>query len=408
MDEDFLRRELQRMSHFKMINVQQVFNCPCLTDIEMEVLNQLSSSGAGRKVKPGHKIAIAVGSRGIANITRILSSIISELKKLGAYPFIIPAMGSHGGATAEGQLEVLKSLHITEESVGAPIISSMDVVEIGRTCNGARVYVDKNAYNSDGIIVVNRIKPHTGFKAKHESGLFKMMAVGLGKHMGCIEVHKHGLWPTVYETGRVVLEKAPILCGIGIVENSRDETAVVKSFTVDTIEAGEAKLLEMAYAYLPKLPFDDVDLLIVEEIGKNISGTGMDVNVIGRMMKLGEPEPERPLIKRIIALDLTKQSHGNALGMGLADIITQKLHNKINFDATYENVISAGVLERGRMPVIAATEAHAIQIALNSLINIKPEDARVVRIKNTLELSYISISEALIEEAKSNHNLRII
>lgn len=396
------------MTYPKMIEIVQRFDAPILEDVEGEVRKELSRLNLANRVKPGQRVAITAGSRGIANIPNIIAEIVAEMKKLGADPFIVPAMGSHGGATAEGQIEVLASLGITEASVGAPIVSSMEVVEIGRTSFGARVYIDKNAYTADWIVVANRVKPHTGFRASNESGLLKMMAIGLGKHKGCTEVHKYGLARTVYEAGLTILNKARILCGVAVVENAYDQTSLIRAFSPDEIEEGDAELLKLAKSYLPKLPFDDIDLLIVEEMGKNISGTGMDVNVIGRMMKLGEPEPDSPRIKRIAVLDLTEESHGNALGMGLADVITKRFYEKINFEATYENVISAAVLERGRMPVFGEDDEDAIRIALNSLGSVTPESVRVVRIKNTLELSHLIISEALLEEARQKPNLKIV
>jgi hypothetical protein len=396
------------MAYPKMYKVHQRFDAPVLKDIEATVEKEFSALQLQEKVKPGQRIAVTAGSRGITNIPRILATVVAEIKKLGAEPFIVPAMGSHGGATAEGQKEVLRSLGITEETMGCPIVSSMEVEVLGNTDFGANVYIDKNAFGADGIVVVNRIKPHTGFRAANESGLLKMMAVGLGKHKGCVEVHKYGLGKMVLAAGRIFLEKAPIVCGIGIVENVYEETAIIKGFLPKEMKKGEAELLELAKSYLPRLPFDDIDVLIVEEMGKNISGTGMDVNVLGRMMKLGEPEPDRPRIKRIVVLDLTEESHGNALGMGLADVITQRFYEKINFAATYENVISAAVLERGRMPVFRPTDEEAVQVALASLGNIEPEAARIVRIKNTLELAHLSISEAMVAEAKDNPALDIL
>ncbi|MDK2856810.1 MAG: hypothetical protein PWQ86_2023 [Bacillota bacterium] len=388
--------------------VKQNLECPVINDVEGAVRAALSSLRLSERIRPGARVAITAGSRGIANIPLILKTVVQVIREAGGEPFLVPAMGSHGGATAEGQLAILASLGITEESVGAPIHSSMEVVEIGRTEKGVPVYFDKNAWSADAVFVVNRVKPHTGFRAANESGLVKMIAVGLGKEKGCTAMHKHGLAETIPAAARVALKAAPIIGALGIVENSREETAEIRAARPEEIFEVDAELLSRAKEYLPRLPFDDLDLLIVDEMGKNISGTGMDVNVIGRMYKLGEPEPERPRIKRIAVLDLTEASHGNALGMGLADITTKRFLSKVDLTATYANVIAAGVLERGRMPVSAENDREAIRIALASLPGTPAEEARVVRIKNTLELEELEVSEALRPEVEANSRLQIL
>lgn len=388
--------------------VKQNLECPVINDVEGAVRAALSSLRLSERIRPGARVAITAGSRGIANIPLILKTVVQVIREAGGEPFLVPAMGSHGGATAEGQLAILASLGITEASVGAPIHSSMEVVEIGRTEKGVPVYFDKNAWSADAVFVVNRVKPHTGFRAANESGLVKMIAVGLGKEKGCTAMHKHGLAETIPAAARVALKAAPIIGALGIVENSREETAEIRAARPEEIFEVDAELLSRAKEYLPRLPFDDLDLLIVDEMGKNISGTGMDVNVIGRMYKLGEPEPERPRIKRIAVLDLTEASHGNALGMGLADITTKRFLSKVDLTATYANVIAAGVLERGRMPVSAENDREAIRIALASLPGTPAEEARVVRIKNTLELEELEVSEALRPEVEANSRLQIL
>lgn len=388
--------------------VKQNLECPVINDVEGAVRAALSTLRLSERIRPGARVAITAGSRGIANISLILRTVVQVIREAGGEPFVVPAMGSHGGATAEGQLAILASLGITEESVGAPIHSSMEVVEIGRTEKGVPVYFDKNAWSADAVFVVNRVKPHTGFRAANESGLVKMISVGLGKEKGCTAMHKHGLAETIPAAARVALKAAPIIGALGIVENSRDETAEIRAARPEEIFEVDAELLRRAKDYLPRLPFDDLDVLIVDEMGKNISGTGMDVNVIGRMYKLGEPEPERPRIKRIAVLDLTEASHGNALGMGLADITTKRFLSKVDLTATYANVIAAGVLERGRMPVSVENDREAIRIALASLPGTPAEEARVVRIKNTLELEELEVSESLLPEVEANPRLQIL
>jgi hypothetical protein len=387
--------------------VKQQMECPVVENIEQAVTEALSSLNLETRIRPRARIAITAGSRGIANMPLIIRTAVQVIRAAGGEPFIVPAMGSHGGATAEGQLAILESLDITQESVGAPIMSSMEVVEIGRTDKDVPVYFDKNALSSDGILVINRVKPHTGFRAANESGLVKMISVGLGKEKGCTTMHQNGLAKTIPAAAQVALKVAPIIGGLGIVENSKEQTANIRAALPEELMRVDSELLLEAKGYLPQIPFDEFDVLIVDEMGKNVSGTGMDVNVIGRMYKLGEPELERPRIKRIAVLDLTEASHGNALGMGLADIMTERLSKKIDFAATYANVIAAGVLERGRAPISVKNDLEAIRIALTSITGLSPQEARVIRIKNTLELEEFLVSEALLFEAESNPSLEI-
>jgi len=335
----------------KFYNVRQIFSQEAISDVEDELNKSLNMVRCENLFVPGERVAIAVGSRGIANIGKIVAALVKRLKGIGTDPFIVPAMGSHGGATAHGQVEVLRSLGVTEEYVGAPIISDMDVVELGKTPNGATVYMDKHAWSADAIVVVNRVKPHTRFRADNESGLMKMVAVGLGKHKGCSQMHAYGLFPTVVEAARLALRTAPIRLGIGIVENAYEKTAKIAAVLKDEFEAVDAELLKLAKSLMPSLLAKDIDLLVVGEIGKNISGTGMDVNIIGRVTQPVMNELETPRIKRIAVLDLTEATHGNALGMGLADVITRRLADKINFPATYANALAAGALDRAKMPL---------------------------------------------------------
>ncbi|MEM1525065.1 MAG: lactate racemase domain-containing protein [Nitrososphaerales archaeon] len=395
----------------KMVEVRQKIPAPKVEDYMNEVRKELAAAGLHSKVKKGMKIAITAGSRGISHIPEILATIVDEVKKAGGEPFLIPAMGSHGGATPEGQLKILKSLGITSETVGAPIISSLQVVEIGRLDNGAPVYVDKNALEADGIIVVNRVRPHTDFKDVIESGLMKMMAIGLGKQKGAESVHLYlaeGYHKNIVEMARMIMKKAPIMLGLAIVENAYHEIAIIKGIPPEKIEEEEKKLLQIAKSLIARIPFKEIDVLIVEEMGKNISGTGMDTNVTGRFWIPGEATPDMPKIKRIVVLDLTPETYGNAIGIGLADIITKRVFDKINFYDTFMNVLTQNFPETGKIPVFLPTDRDAIQMALKTCGPINPEKARVVRIKNTLELERFYISEAMIEEAKANPNLEII
>jgi len=399
------------MNYPKMYRVGQIFDVPKVDNIEETLSQELESIQIQSRIKTGARIAITAGSRGIANIDRIIKHLVHILKKNSAKPFLIPAMGSHGGGTTEGQLGILKSLKITENSIGAPIISSMEVVEIGKSSFGFPVLVDKHAAEADGIIVVNRVKPHTEFQGPIESGLIKMMAIGMGNHKGCIQVHKqtvnYGYREVIPEIGRVILEKLPILFGVALVENVYDETAMLRAIVPSQFLIEEKRLLVKAKELMARLPFDKIDVLIVDEMGKNISGTGLDTNVIGRIMFIGEKEPDHPKITRIAVLDLTEESHGSAVGIGLADYTTRQLVNKIDHSATAINCMAANTPEKGRIPITLKTDKEAVDAALNTIGAVDPEKVRLVHIKNTLEIAELDVSEALLEEVEGKENLRL-
>jgi len=394
-----------------MFHIRQVLAAPQEADVEAAVDRELAAVGAPELVEPGARIAITAGSRGITAIDRILRRTAEVIKQLGGQPFLFPAMGSHGGGTADGQVDILKGIGITEASIGIPILSSMDVVNIGTSSYNFPVLVDRHAAEADGIVVVNRIKPHTEFEGPVESGLAKMMAIGMGKHKGCFQVHRQtvnfGYREVIPEIGRMIREQLPILFGIGIVENIYDRTAYIKALPADQFESGEKRLLEKAKTLMARLPFDAIDVLIVDEMGKNISGTGMDTNVIGRIMFVGESEPVRPQITRIAVLDLTSASHGNAIGVGLADYITARLAGGIDHQATATNAIAAMTPEKGRLPIVRVSDAEAVAAALDTIGAVAPDEARVVHIKNTLELADLDVSRALLDEVSLHSGLEI-
>ena len=347
----------------------------------------------------GKRIALGFGSRGIAKIDEIAAQLVSLVKSSGGHPFIVPAMGSHGGGTPEGQIEVLDGLGISEASMGCPIHATMEVVDMGMTSAGVRAYMDKNAAGADGLIITNRAKVHTDFHGPHESGLLKMLAIGLGKETGARAIHQHGVkglrdyMPVV---GKQLLAKSPFLAGFGIVEDGYHAVAHLEGFGVDSVVAGDQRLLQRSRELMPRLPVDDIDVLIVDEIGKDISGAGLDTNIIGRWMIAGEPEPESPRVKRIVILDLTPASHGNGTAYGLADFMSRKLFDKIDFPITTKNIFTSGFLERGRMPMVFESDEETIQAALFDAFRADPSqavDARVVRIKNTLALEKLWVSE---------------
>lgn len=387
----------------KVVKIRQRFEGPVVKDIDEAVAAQLAQIEPLSRMAPGMKIGITAGSRGIANIAAIIRAVVCELKRRGAEAFIIPAMGSHGGATAEGQIDVLASLGITESFCQAPILSSMEVAQIGETADGTAVFCDKHALSMDGIILVNRIKMHTDFKSPIgiESGLMKMAAIGLGKHVQALNLHSFGvggirdLMPKVAE---VILHKTNILCGIGIVENAFEQTAVIEAVPTVQIPEREKALLQLSASLMPKLPADDIDLLIVDQIGKNYSGTGMDTNMIGRLRILGVEEPVRPRIKYIVASDLSEESHGNALGIGLADVTTQRLFDKIDKRAMNENVVTSTFLHRAMIPLVMDNDRQAIHAAIRGIWGVTPENLRVMRIPNTLHLEYVYVSEAIMRD----------
>jgi hypothetical protein len=392
-----------------MFRVRQRFTGPRLADIPAGVRTALGA--AGLPIKRGDSVAVGAGSRGIANIAAIVRATVDELKARGARPFIFPAMGSHGGATAEGQRNVLAHYGITEETMGCEIRASMDVVQVGEAL-GLPVWQDRIAAEADWIGLVNRIKPHTDFKGSIESGLFKMMTIGLGKYRGAIQYHRanvtHGYETVITAVGREVLAKARIGFGLGIVENGYDETARVEAFAAGDLEAGERRLLKEAREWMARLPFSPIDVLVVEEMGKNISGAGMDTNVIGRPSNPHEPFPADPKILWIAALDLTEESYGNATGIGNADFTTRRLVEKIDMKMTLINCITACSPNGAKVPATYDTDREAIETALSCIGLTPPEKARVIRVKNTLLLGEIECSEAYGPEIAKRSDLEVI
>lgn len=401
------------MPYPKMVRIKQKFDTiPAIVDIESEVKKQLYKSGIISSIKSGENVAITAGSRGIANMNRIIRAIVIELKRNGALPCIVPAMGSHGNAVAEGQIEVLRHYNITEELMGCPIKSSMETVQLGENVDGVPVYLDKNAYSADKIIVVNRIKQHTDFSGKIESGLVKMMAIGLGKRDGASTYHKaslkYGFERVLLGVAEKVLSTGKIAFGFGIIENQYDQTAILYAMTSDKLIKTEESLQEEAKKLAARLPFDELDVLIVDEIGKDISGLGMDTKVIGRMMQTGEEDLKKPKITRIVALDLTAHTMGNAAGIGLADFTTKRLVNKIDFGPTYMNFITSMGPQKVRIPIYFDNDIKVLNGVFDTIGLVKAEDSRVVRIKNTLKLDEVDISESLLCEAEKRHDLEIV
>jgi hypothetical protein len=392
-----------------MLRVRQSFARPQLADIPGGVRSALGS--ARLPIKSGDTVAVGAGSRGIANIATIVKATVDWLKAAGARPFVFPAMGSHGGATPEGQRGVLAHYGITEASMGCEIRATMDVVQVGETM-GMPVWLDRIASEADWIGLVNRVKPHTDFKGSIESGLFKMMTIGLGKYKGATQYHRanvtHGYETVITAVGREMLKKARIGFGLGVVENGYDETARVEAFNAADLEAGERRLLKDAREWMARLPFSPVDVLVVEQIGKNISGSGMDTNVIGRPSNPHEPFPADPKILWIVALDLTEESGGNATGIGNADFTTRRLLEKIDWKPTAINCLTACAPNGAKLPLVFDSDREAVDNALNCIGLTMPARARVIRIKNTLMLGEIECSEAFLPEIAKRPDLEVI
>ena len=394
-----------------MVRLRQIWKTDPITDVQEAVSNQIKSLHLDQSQLQDKQIAITAGSRGIANLQSVLTQVVHSLQAIGARPFIVPAMGSHGGATAKGQKEVLAHYGITEATIGAPVRASMAVDRIGTTDMGLPVYIDRHAAGADGIVVVNRVKPHTEFKAPVESGLMKMLAIGLGKQQGAEILHRaviqHGYYPIIASAARVIMAHSPILFGLALVENQRDETQIVKAFKPENIESGEERLLILAKELMPKIPFDRIDLLIVDRMGKDISGTGMDPNIIGRPVSPFASAPDNPRITRILVRDLTDASQGNADGIGLADFTTRRLVEKMNQTITYIGATTGGAPEGAKIPIYYDTDRQAIDVALKAIGWVEPEEARVVRIENTLQLESMLISAPLIHEIDNRPDLEV-
>ncbi len=368
-----------------------------------EILGQL------RKVKAGDTVAIGCGSRGISNMVPLLKHLVSFLKQNGAIPFLFPAMGSHGGASADGQREILAGYGITEESIGAPLKCSMETVAIGVTEDGRQTYLDKYAYLADHIIAINRIKAHTAFQGPYESGLIKMLVIGMGKIKGAQTVHEEGFGAMAHNIqifGKSILKHAPILFGIGLVENAYEKTYKISVLPPEKFLVEEPSLLKIAKEQMGRIRFPSCDVLIVDRLGKDISGEGMDPNVTGRFpTDLCTPTFSA---QKLVVLDITESSHGNCYGVGLADITTKSLIDHSNLQSMYINAITNTVLHGVKIPLMCESHREAIQTAVATCVGIDKKYPRIIRIANTRNLSTIMISEAMMQEAKENPHLTIL
>lgn len=400
-------------SYPQFFRVRQSFERPRVENIPAVVEEQLSRLELGRTIRPGHSVAITAGSRGIANIHLVIKAIVGHCQRLGAQPFIVPAMGSHGGGTAEGQRQIIEGYGITEEFCGCPIRASMETVVVCTAAEGFPVHFDKHAFGADHVIVCGRVKPHTGFVGDIESGLMKMMLIGLGKHAGAKIYHRaiqdYSFGQIVRSVAREVLNKCHIAAGVAIVENSYDETAKIEAVLPQQIEEREKQLLLLAKQWLPRLPFAAADILLIDEIGKNISGTGMDTNVVGRkFLDHRATERESPKVRNIVIRSLTEETHGNATGIGLAEFCLSRVVDQMNVQITRTNCLTGGHPTGAMLPVHFPTDREVLDAVLQIIGLTEPPDAKVMWIHNTLDVVEVECSTAYLTEARSRNDLTIL
>ena len=402
-------RLLQDVPLPRMVRVRQIFPASALEDVAGAVRAELQKPAVAGRVRKGMRVAVGVGSRGIAKLPLVVSVVVEELKRRGASPFIVPAMGSHGGATAEGQASLLAELGVTEASAGCPVVSSMSTVELGVLENGLPVLLDEHAARADGIVIVNRVKPHTSFSGPVESGLVKMIAVGLGKQRGADSCHARGFGEmarNIVEAAGVALRRAPFLFGVATVESAYDEVARVVALPAEEIVEAEKELLEEARHRMPRILFTPLDVLVVDEMGKQFSGTGTDPNITGRAATPYVRTTQQ--VARMAILDLSDASRGNATGMGLADLTTRRLFQKVDFEATYANHLTSTVLAHAKVPVLMDSDRLAIQAAVKTCNIPDARQVRLVRIRNTLHLDTILVSEPMLDEARRHPGISVL
>lgn len=395
----------------QMHKVQQSFSRPRLEDIMTCVENEIMKEEISGKIKPGAKVAVAVGSRGIKNLEKIVKEVIVQIKKLGGEPFIISAMGSHGGGTPEGQREVLASYGITEENMGVDIVTSVDVIHMGKTSREIDVYFDSVALGADLVVPINRVKLHTDFVADIQSGICKMLVIGLGNHIGCSAIHDvdfENFAETLIEAAQIIMGHARVGFGVAILENAYDETAMIEAIPSEKIIEREKELVQIAKGNMPILMIPDIDVLIVEEIGKNVSGSGFDPNILGKSFLLKKFVLPVPNIKRMVLFDVTDESHGNAVGVGNFDVITRKVFDKLNLPLMYANALAVKSPEGSRIPIIADSEEEALRFAIQLVRGADRNKLKIVKIKNTLELQTIEVSDALLDHVTAHEKLALV
>lgn len=396
----------------RVVKVRQAFPRPIIDDVAATLSESLTSNGALIQIRPGMRIAITAGSRGVTDYALALKVIADELKKRGAEPFIFPAMGSHGGATAEGQTHIVEGLGVTEEYVGAPIVSCMETVQIGTTDNGLPVHVDRHAWEADGIIIVNRIKPHVSFRGAYESGLVKMIAIGLGKQRGAEICHQYGfgvMEENMVALASTCLQRCNILFGVALLENAYHETCKVEVIGAQDILDAEPALQVESKTLLPRIHFNPLDVLIIDEIGKNIAGTGFDNNIVGRFhTPYVTPSPDTQRVTRIAALDLSADTHGNGNGLGILDFTTRRAFEKFDFEQTYPNSLTSTVPVSVKIPMVLSSDLRAIQAAIKTCNIADIRQVRLARSRNTLCIDQMEISENLLPEAERHQYVEVL
>jgi hypothetical protein len=384
---------------------------PVVADIAGAVRGAWRASRAlAGRLRRGDRVAVAVGSRGIANLAVIVRATLDSLRELGAQPFVVAAMGSHGGATAAGQRQLLADYGVSEQALGVPVKTDMTAVPIGTNSWGEPVYWDRNAFEADAVVTVSRVKPHTDFRGRYESGIAKMLVIGLGKRDGAARHHRwgvRGLRDMLPETARVILDKTPFVAGLAVLENAQEQTARLQVVDRDEVLEVEPVLLQEARRLMARLPFEQLDLLVIGEIGKNYSGAGIDPNVVGRLLMELQPEPESPRITRICALDLSPESHGNGTGVGIADLTTDRLLAAIDPGPFRMNNLTACFLWRSKLPFAFPTDRECIAAGLDTCWQPERQAVRLAVIPNTLELQELWVSAPLVEEARANPHLEV-
>ena len=394
----------QKRTQFpQMYPIHQHFDSASIEDVVGAVREQFSGFRPGEKIQPGQTVAIAVASRGTHDLKTLVATVVERLLGMGLKPYIIPAMGSHGGATGEGQVQVLAELGISEAIMGVPVVSSMDVVSMGRLDSGAEVFFSKDALEADHVVVINRVKPHTVFRGEVESGLCKILAVGCGKQKGASNMHKFNLADTIVPAARMIIKKASILCGVAVTENAKGGTHSIRLARPEEFVDVDRELLKEAWILFPRLPLDDLDILVVDEMGKDISGAGMDPNVIGFWRREGGPR--KPDYRTLLVLDLTPKSHGNATGIGMADLTTQRVMNKIDLHATQMNALTSGILRSARLPISLENDRVALETALDGVPD--PRHVRMARISNTGSLETFWATERVLTELRSKKGITV-
>lgn len=401
------------MNFPRVFRVRQTFDRTRVADVAAETRREMERLNLRERVRPGERVAITAGSRGIANISAVIQAVVGHFQTLGARPFIVAAMGSHGGGTAEGQRRILADYGITEESCGCPVLCDMETIVLDRTAEGIPVHFARDAAGADHVFIVNRVKPHTRLEGEFQSGLLKMMLIGLGKHEGAKVYHRafadFSFDQIVRSVARRVMDKGRMLGGLGIVENAHDETALLRGVLPVEMEEREKELLALARRWLPRLPFDHADILLVDEIGKEISGCGMDTNVIGRKALIHQAAPhESPRIKRVIVRGLTEQTHGNAAGIGYAEFCLTRVVEQMDRRSTWINVTTAGYPAVGKIPPHYDTDRETLEVALGTIGLAEPARAKLLWIRNTLDVVEVGCSEAFLAEARARADLEVL